>query len=46
MPCPYCSWPFGRSLRRRQLPTTLEQLHLQQEEAAALPPYERALNWV
>ena len=39
-------WPFGRGLRRRQLPTTLAELEQQQAAAAADSHTARLLGWV
>lgn len=41
-PCPlpgsilHCSWPFGRELRRRPLPTTLADLYLSRMPATPI----------
>ncbi|PSC70697.1 serine threonine-kinase 4-like isoform X1 [Micractinium conductrix] len=42
----FALWPFGRHLRKRQLPTTLDALHVQWEEAANRAPYHRVMSWV
>ena len=40
-----CRWPFGRGLRLRQLPTTLEELHQQRAATAMEASSARALGW-
>jgi hypothetical protein len=41
-----CSWPFGRSLRRRLLPTSVEELHAQRAQDSMESSTARALGWL